>query len=271
MLENILFYLPQITIGIFVGAFTAVIGIFVILRKTIFMGITLSQSITVAVILSLLFDLHYEGIVHLLGIILFLPIYIYHNKVENKEALLASGFVFYGALGQILTSIGANVQNHIVAAYFGNILFITEKDWLHIVIPLFLMILLLILLYQWILAVSFDKEYAFIVNFPVKFIETIYFIILTAILSLSIYFMGSFYSVAHLIIPGFIALQISRNMKSSFLIAITISIISTMTGFIISLLEINIKNQILHLPTSSTIIMMLCLSFIILFIKKFIK
>lgn len=271
MLENISFYLPQILIGTVVGIFTSIIGIFIILRKTIFMGITLSQSITVAVILSLLFNIHYEGVVHLLAIIMFLPIYIAHNNIENKDALLAAGFVFFAALGQILTTIGANVQNHIVTAYFGNILLINEKEWFHIIIPLIITFILLFVFYKWLMAISFDKEYAIISNLPVILIETIYFIILTAILSLSIYFMGSFYSIAHLIIPGFIALQIARNMKIAFLIAILISMISTCIGFVISLIEISVEDQILHLPTSSTIIIMLCLCFIILLYKKFTK
>ena len=271
MIENIYFYLPQLIIGTIVGLYTAIIGIFVILRKTIFMGVTLSQSITVAIIVTLLFDLHFEGFVHLLAIILFLPIYLLHNKVMDKDALLAAGFVFYAALGQILTSIGANVQNHIVSAYFGNILFISEQEWLHIIIPIIVISVLLIIFYKWFLAIAFDKEYAYIANLPVSLIEILYFLVLSAILSLSIYFMGSFYSIAHLIIPGIIALQISRSMKSAFIIAILISVFSTIIGFIISLTEINIANTKFNLPTSSTIILGLSLNFVFLLFKKFIK
>lgn len=271
MYEAIIFYLPQILIGTIVGIFTAVIGIFVVLRRTIFMGITLSQSITVAIIITLLMQIHYEAIVHILGITLFLPIYILHNSLENKDALLAGGFVFYSALGQVLTSIGANVQNHIVTAYFGNILFLSEKEWLHIVVPLIIILIFFIVFYRWILAISFDKEYANIVNLPVNLIEILYFFILTAILSISIYFMGSFYSMAHLIVPGFVALQISRNMKSVFIYAILISILSTLLGFLISLKEFTIFDEKIHLPTSSTIILVLCLSSFLLFFKKFKK
>lgn len=271
MIENLYFYLPQIIIGTIVGLFTAIIGIFVILRKTIFMGVTLSQSITVAIIITLLLDLHFEGLVHFLAMILFLPIYLLHNKVINKDALLASGFVFFAALGQILTTIGANVQNHIVAAYFGNILFLSEKQWLHIVIPIILISIILWIFYRWFLAISFDQEYAYIANLPVNLIETLYFLVLSATLSLSIYFMGSFYSIAHLIIPGIIALQISRSMKSTFIIAILISVFSTIVGFIISLMEINIANTKFNLPTSSTIILVLSLNFVFLLFKKFTK
>ena len=271
MLENIYFYLPQIIIGTIVGLFTSIIGIFVILRKTIFMGVTLSQSITVAIIITFLFDLHFEFLVHILSILLFIPIYVLHNKVINQDALLASGFVFYAALGQILISIGANVQNHIVAAYFGNILFLSEKEWLHIIIPIIVISVLLLIFYKWFLAITFDKEYAYIINLPVNLIEILYFFILSAILSLSIYFMGSFYSIAHLIIPSIIALQISRSMKAAFIIAILISVFSTIIGFIISLIEINIANTKFNLPTSSTIILVLSLNFVFLLFKKFIK
>ncbi len=268
MIDNIIFYLPQIFIGTIVGILTAIIGIIVILRKTIFMGITLSQSITVAIIISLLLEIHLEGVVHILSIILFLPLYLYLESTKHKEAILASGFVFYAAAGQILTIVGANVQNHVVTAYFGNILLLSEKEWLHIIFPFLIILALFIFFYRWILAVSFDKEYAMVANLPVKLIESIYFIILTAILSTSIYFMGSFYSIAHLIIPGFIGIQIAKNLKFAFLIAILISMSSTIIGFIISLMEINLGNQLYHLPTSSMIIIILSLHLVLLIFRK---
>lgn len=266
MIENFLFYFPQILIGSIVGMFTAWIGVFVLLRKSIFMGITLSQAITVSVIISFLLDFHSEIIVHLISILVFLPVYLLYHKVEFKEAILASGFVFYAGLGQILSSIGANIQNHIVVAYFGNILLIPEKEWIHIFFPFLIVLILIIIFYKKILAISFDLTFSKIVKMNVLFIEIIYFFILTAILSMSIFFMGSFYSIAHLVIPSLLGLKLTKNMKSAFLIALLISLFSTLTGFLISLIPIQIKGVVFNLPTSSTII--LALSFFLIFLFR---
>lgn len=267
MIENLLFYLPQILIGSIVGMFSAWIGVFVLLRKSIFMGITLSQAITVSVIISFLLEFHSEIIVHLISILIFLPVYFLYYKVEFKEAILASGFVFYAGLGQILTSIGANVQNHIVVAYFGNILLIPEKEWVHILFPLLIVCILIIIFYKKILAISFDLTFSKIIKMNVYFVEIIYFLILTAILSMSIFFMGSFYSIAHMVIPSLIGLTLAKNLRFAFFIALSISFFSTLFGFIASLIPISINDKSLNLPTSSTIILVLSL-FLILLIKR---
>ncbi|MFN3603722.1 MAG: metal ABC transporter permease [Leptonema sp. (in: bacteria)] len=268
MIDSIYFYLPQILIGSIVGISTAGIGVLVLLRKGIFMGITLSQAITVALIITLILEIHNEILILILGILFFLPVYFLYNKIEFKEAILASGFVFYAALGQILTALGANVQNHIVIAYFGNILLIPSKEWLHILVLLLVVYILFIIFYKKILAISFDLHYSKIIKMNVLLVEIIYFLILTAILTMSIYYMGSFYSIAHLVIPSLIAITIARNMISAFLLSSLISLISTMLGFTISLWQIQIQNQNINLPTSSTIILVMSLFLIVLLKKK---
>lgn len=264
MIDSILFYLPQILIGSIVGICTALIGVFVLLRKSIFMGITLSQGITVSLILIFLLEIHNKILVHILGILIFLPVYFLYNKIRFKEAILASGFVLYSALGQILTSIGANVQNHIIVAYFGNIVLISEKEWLYILFPLFLLCILFIVFYKKILAISFDSIFSKIIGIHVVIIEIVYYVILTGILSVSIYFMGSFYTLAHLVIPSLIGIMSAKSMKSAFLISSLISCVSTILGFIISLKEIIIQNHVMNLPTSSTIILVLCMFLVFL-------
>ncbi len=267
MIEKILFYQPQILIGSLVGVATAVIGVFVILRKSIFLGITLSQSITVSLILVLLWEIHNELIIHVLGILLFLPIYFLYDQFRFKEAILASGFVLYSALGQILTSIGANVQNYVIVAYFGNILLIPEKQYSNIIFLVLFFALLFIIFYKKILAVSFDKIYSKIIQINVFFIEVVYYFILTAILTISIYFMGSFYTIAHLVIPPLIGIMLTRSLQKAFFLSSIISFVSTIVGFMISLIEIQIQDIVINLPTSSTIILVLCI-FLIFLIKK---
>lgn len=267
MIEKLIFYFPQISIGILVSIATAIIGFFVLLRKSVFLGITLSQSITVGVILSFLLDIHSEWLVQFLGVMFFLPVFYFYRKHPFKEAVLATGFVFYTALGQILTALGASVQNHIVTAYFGNILLIPSGEWLHIIIPLTLFSILFILFYKRILAISLDETYTRVIRFPYYTTEIVYFFLLSGVLSLSIYFMGSFYSMAHLIIPAFLSLQLVRSLKTAFLIAIILSATSTVTGFMISLYELPLFSRTIHLPTSSMIVLVLT-SFLILLIKK---
>ncbi|MCS7205642.1 MAG: metal ABC transporter permease [Leptospiraceae bacterium] len=269
MIDKILFYLPQILLGGVLGVFVSWMGVFVILRKSVFLGITLAQAITLSVIFVLLLDIHSELLTLILGILFFLPVFVAYERFNLKEAILAAGFVFYGALGQILTSLSGNVQNHIIAAYFGNILLISEKEWSHILIPLIVILFLFVIFYKKILAISFDPLFSKISGIRVSFYEGIYFLILSGILTLSIHFMGSFYTIAHLVIPPTISLLISRNFFFTFLSSTLISVSSTILGFVVSLWEweITFLDKTLHLPTSSSIIVILSLFLILLLMK----
>lgn len=258
MIESLSFYAPQIITGSIIGVLTAVVGVFVILRRMIFAGIALSQAASAAVVLTLLLEMHSEPAVFALTIAVFLPFYLLQHRSERlPDAVLAGSLVFFSALSQILLALGAGAQNHLITAFFGNILTMPEHEWQHLWFPVLISGTAFAYLYRPLLSVSFDRTYARTSGLNPWAIEVPFFLLLIACLTTAIYLMGSFYSVAHLIIPGLVGLSFARSMRTAFILAVAISLFSTLAGFSLSLVPLNINGQTLNLPTSSTVILVL--------------
>lgn len=258
ILASLLFYKSQIITGAIIGLLTSLLGVFVILRRMIFSGIALSQAASAAVVMTLLLELHSEPAVFAMTLGLFAPFYILQQRSNrNPDAVLAASLVFFAALGQLLLAFSAGAQNHLITAFFGNILTMPENEWGHLWLPFTLGTAVLIGLYRPLLAVSFDRVYARHSGLRPALVEIPFFLLLTACLTTAIYLMGSFYSIAHLIIPGLIGLAFARSMGVAFLIAAAISLFATFSGFAISLMPFDIAGTTIHLPTSSTIIIVL--------------
>jgi ABC-type Mn2+/Zn2+ transport system permease subunit len=258
ILSALLFYKAQIFTGALIGVLTALLGVFVILRRMIFSGIALSQAASAAVVLTLLFQLHSEPVVFVISLLLFSPFYYLQQKTDRyPDAVFAGALVFFAALGQVLLAISAGAQSHLITAFFGNILTMPEDEWKHLWLPVTLGSAGFAYLYRPLLAVSFDRIYAKNSGLHPALIELLFFLLLTACLTTAIYLMGSFYSIAHLVIPGLIALAFARSMKSAFALSALISLVGTITGFVISLTPIEAGEMTINLPTSSTIVMVL--------------
>lgn len=258
ILSALFFYKAQILTGALIGVLTALLGVFVILRRMIFSGIALSQAASAAVVLTLLVQLHSEPVVFAVTLALFSPFYFLQQKAErNPDAVLAGALVFFAALGQVLLAFGAGAQNHLITAFFGNILTMPEDEWKHLWMPLTVGSIAFAYLYRPLLAVSFDRVYAKNSGLRPALIELPFFLLLTACLTTAIYLMGSFYSIAHLVIPGLIGLAFSRSMGRAFAIAAVVSLVGTFLGFLISLIPIEVAGTTINLPTSSTVVMVL--------------
>jgi ABC-type Mn2+/Zn2+ transport system permease subunit len=272
MTEYIIFYKYQILVGALTGAMVSVIGVIVLLQRMTFFGITAAQAAVLSVATMMLLEIHSEITLILFTLILIFPFYrITRTRSEYPDSWLGLGFVFFTALSQILLSVGANVQNHLVLAFFGNILMLDPAEWNHIW-PYFLILsIVFIFIYRSILSVIFDSDQAAISGISFRLTEYTFFVLLSVTLSLSIYLMGSFYSVAHLIIPGILALMISRSVGSAIFIAAVFSVFSTVSGFIVSLIPMSIAGEEIHLPTSSVIIVILGLGAFTGYLLKRIK
>lgn len=258
MIEALSFYWPQILTGSIMGMLTALLGVFVILRKMIFSGVALSQAASAAVVGTLLLQLHSEPVVFALTVVLFVPFYVLQHRSEGlPDAVLAGALVFFSALSQVLLAMGGNAQNHLITAFFGNILTMPQDEWTHLWFPAAAGAMAFAVLYRPLLSVSFDRSYAKTSGIRPLMVEGPFYLLLIGCLTTAIYLMGSFYTIAHLVIPGLIGLAFARSMRAALTIAAALSLFATVLGFALSLVPVSVGGQTLNLPTSSTIILVL--------------
>lgn len=269
-LNTISFFYPQILLGSVLGALIASFGIIIVLRRMAFFGVTLSQVVTSSVAVSLFFGIQGELFVILLSCLFLIPLLVlYQSENTGGDTILGILFVSFTAISQLLLSLGGNVKNNLMSAYFGDILTSQVKLNFTSITILLLAILVFILIYPRILFLSFDENEFRVRKFSPKATELAFYILMTVTISVCVNLLGSFYSIAHLLIPVYIAFPFARSMGFLFLFSITFSLIATLIGFSISLIPVQFRGEEIYFPTSSTIVVtMAVLGLIVLLVKK---
>lgn len=270
MIEYLIFYKFQILTGSLAGALAALIGVIVLLKRMTFFGITLAQAAAFSASIMLLLNANHL-LYHLpLTILLILPFYyLIRLRDANREALLAVGFVLFTALSQVMLSFGGAVKNHLMTAYFGDILTISQERGMQIIPTILILALIIVLFYRLFISVSFDPDHATLRGVPVNPVEFLFFLLLSLVVGIGITLMGSFYTAAQLIIPGLVGLAFSRSVVMASTLAVAFSVLTALLGFLLSLVEIPFGASVIHLPTSSTIIVLMAAgSLILLFLKN---
>jgi ABC-type Mn2+/Zn2+ transport system permease subunit len=273
ILHNWELFLPQMIIGSVIGALLSVLGILLVLRNMTFFGVTLSQGVSFSVAFSLFMAWESELAPILLSMILIFPMLLLRKTTLMKEeVILGILFVLFASLSQVLLALGGNVQNHLLASYFGDILTSQVKlnslsVWLALI-----SFLVYIAFFRRFLFLSFDmEEYRIQIGNPVIY-DTIFYIILSVAVTVAVNLLGSFYSIAHMLIPVFTLLPFVRGAKSLAILCILFSMLGTAGGFLISLTGINYHGEEIYFPTSSLIILFMCfLSFSLLIFRSLLK
>lgn len=252
--SNLELFYPQLILGILLGAFLSVLGIILVLRKMAFLSVTLSQVATFAFALSLFLGFKGEVLPILISVLILAPIFFLTQTSKSKsDTILGVLFVSFGSASQILLSFGGNVQNHILAAYFGDIL-TSEVKLQSFMFPLLLgNFLLFLIFFRKIVFYSFDSE-EYKVQKLNPYVDLIFFLIVNFVLSIAVNLLGSFYSASQLLIPAFVSLYLFKDLKRCIIFSGFFSAFVTVFGFIISLVEIPYQKEIIYLPTSSSIV-----------------
>lgn len=270
LLSNWELFYPQLILGCLLGGVLSSMGILLVLRKLTFFGVTLSQGVSFSVAICLFFGLKGEIYPILFSSLFILPLLTFRKiRSVREDVVLGILFVFFASASQLLLSLGGNVQNHLLSAYFGDILTSQVRlNSISIVIVGFSFFLFLSF-FRRFLFISFDPdEYKIQVGASLYF-DFLFFLILSATLSVAVNLLGTYYSVAHLLIPVFTFLGLIRSLRLLTIFCFLFSILATMIGFSLSLFGMDYHGELIYFPTSSTIVIVLIgLSLIVFILSK---
>ncbi|HMV45159.1 MAG TPA: metal ABC transporter permease [Leptospiraceae bacterium] len=273
ILSTLKFFYPQIVIGILIGSLTACLGVILVLRRMAFFGVSLSHVVSSSVAVSLFLGIKSDLLILLISTFFMIPlVMLYKNEDLSGDTILGIILVFFSSISQLLLSLGGNVKNHLMAAYFGDILTSQVKFSPEIISILLFCSLLFLILYKRILFLSFDEIEFKIRKLSPRLTEFSFYFIMTVSISISVNLFGSFFSIAHLLIPVYTGLFFARSMRFLYFFSIGFSVFSTLIGFLFSLKSFTYNSEIIYLPTSSTIVVtMVIISLVSFIIKKSLK
>ena len=276
MLDTLILYFQYpfvryaLIVGVLISLCSSLLGVTLVLKRFSFIGDGLSHvafgAMAIATILKVSNNMYFILPVTILCAVLLLK--SGQNKKIHGDAAIAMVSVGSLAIGYLLMNIfsaSSNLSGDVCSTLFGStsILTLTKGEvWLCIVLSI-LVVVLFILFYHKIFAVTFDENFAMACGTNAKGYNLFIAIMIAVIIVLAMNLVGSLLISALIIFPALSAMRLFKTFKSVTICATILSVLCAVFGIIISILA--------GVPVGSTIVAVDIFVFAIFWIAQIIK
>jgi zinc transport system permease protein len=164
------------------------------------------------------------------------------------------------AIGLVFLFMTPGYATDLFTFLFGNILLVSSFDLILIAVLNVAVLLIVAALYNNLLAVSFDEEYAQTRNLPVSVLYFILFALISLTIVAVIRVVGIVLMIAILTIPPATSRMFSKTVKNTMLLSVAIALVSMVGGLFLS--------AILDFPTGPVIVLLTSVIYLIAIVLK---
>jgi zinc transport system permease protein len=266
MLDKLILYMGfpfvryALIVGVLIALCSSLLGVTLVLKRYSFIGDGLSHVAFGALAIATVLQLTNKMIIVLPLTILFAILLL--RKGQNAKikgdaaiAMLSVGALAFGYLIMNLFPSSANISGDVCSTLFGStsILTLTQADVWACGILAVIVILIFILFYNRIFAVTFDENFANAVGTKVNLYNLLIATVIAVIIVLAMNLVGSLLISALVIFPALSAMSILKSFRSVTIFSAVSSMICALVGIIISILA--------GTPVGSTIVAVDCILF----------
>lgn len=266
MIEKLAFYFQYpfvwyaLVVGILIALCSSLLGVTLVLKRFSFIGDGLSHvafgAMAVATILNFTNDMLFILPVTVICAILLLRTG-QNTKIKGDAAIamISVGALAIGYLLMNIFSTGPNLSGDVCSTLFGStsILTLTESEvWLCAVLSIIVVILFL-LFYNKIFAVTFDENFAKSTGTRADLFNLLIAVIIALIIVLAMNLVGSLLISALVIFPALSAMRIFKSFLSVTICSAILSVICALAGILVSILA--------GTPVGSTIVVIDIMAF----------
>lgn len=253
-------------VGAFAGAICGFLGVYVVLKRIVFVSAALTQISGFGVVLTF-----YLQSIFISSFLTNIDPFIFSILVTVLAALFFSlkkdfspismegaiGFAFLISSSLIIILSDKIVQGHheIHNILFGSAVVVEPMEVILIPILTVLAFLINLIFFKDFVFVSYDPETAKLYKYPVKIINLLFFIVLAVILAVTTRALGALTIFSFLVLPALSALYLSKSLKIIFFLSSIFGIISSTFGYFFSF--------VFSLPTGATMAFTASIIFII--------
>ena len=256
------FMLKALLAGILISISSAFLGIFLVLRKHSMIGDGLAHVSFATVAIGLF--LNQSPILISIPLVIlssFAILKLSESNNLNGDAAIGLISSFFVALGVMISSISSGFNVDLFSYLFGSILVISDLELIFSVILSLIVVIVILLFYNDLFAISYDEDFAKTMGINVKGMNYLVAVLTSITVVLGIRVVGTMLISSMIIFPTITALQISNSFKSTIFISVILAITSVIFGVFMSF--------IYDFPTGATIVMINSIYFVIfLAIKK---
>lgn len=238
--------------GVLVAVVCALLGVFVILKRVVFIGITLSEMAACGMAAAMLIGVApFVGAITLtlLGVVvLALP---FESRRIPRDAVLGVLFIAASSLSVLLVSGSGHGLQEIKSLLYGDLILTSPAD-LRVICSVIIPVIVYLLLFQRPTLYAFlDREAATVLKLKPGIWELLFFLILGLVVAVASKVAGTLLVFCYLIVPPTLALLLARRLWLVLTLAVVAAIGSTLAGIYISFRA--------DLPTNQTICFTMCI------------
>ncbi len=242
--------------GFIIAAACSILGVFVILKRVVFIGVALSQVAAAGVAVSFVMAIHpYIGAALLTLVTVILLSYPFESHRISRDAILGIIFVVASALSILIVSKSGFGLHEVQALLYGDLIFTTPHDLIVIISVLIPVVLYLLMFLRPTVYTFIDREAAKVLKVKTSLWEFLFFVALGLTVSVSSRTAGALLVFCYLVVASSAGLMLSRRLGLVLIISTIAAFIATFTGMYLAVGY--------DLPTNHTIAASTCLLFAI--------
>lgn len=231
--------------GAVTGAVCGFLGVYVVLRRIIFVSAALTQISSFGVALAFYLEAFGTGLAvslfhpFVLSIILTVLAALFFALRRDFSRISQEGVIGFGFLiasgGVVILGDRITKGAHDIAnILFGNAVVVDPRDVY--IIPAVAIIIFLVhrIFYKDFIFVSFDEESARLFKYPVKLLNTTLLVSIALVVSISTRALGALPVFAFLALPPLTSLLLTEKLKLVFLLSVIMGFLSATLGYFFS-------------------------------------
>jgi ABC-type Mn2+/Zn2+ transport system permease subunit len=218
-----------------IGAVCAYLGVYVVLRRIVFVGATLAQISSAGIALGILtgWNPNLVSLAFTFAAVLFFG-HPSFGRRWPQDAILGVAFTVSGAVAVLLVAHTATGNEEVVHLVQGNLLAMTsdEARWLAVVFIIVFVVHLLF--YKEFLYLSFDPQMAETQGYRPGRWSFAFYALLGLAIALAIKAIGILLMFAFLVIPAIVGLTVARRLAAAFAVAMASAAVAVFLGIWLS-------------------------------------
>ena len=244
MLNAILLFRDALYGALVIGVACSALGVYVVLRRIVFVGAALAQLSSAGIALALWL----AGVGLTLGLVthptamsllvtlagvLFFAVGGTGRARVPPDATIGVTYAIAAAAGILLIAKAATGEAHDIFLQ-GNILGITRADTLVLLAVTVPVLLVHVAFYKEFLFVSFDRETARTLGYNVTLWNLLLYLTLGLVIAFAMQFAGVMLVFDFLVVPAVTGLLLARSMAGTFATAVAAAVLAAVVGFSLS-------------------------------------
>lgn len=233
-----------LTVGVLISLCSSLLGVTLVLKRFSFIGDGLSHVAFGALAVAAVFNLTNEMLVVLpvtvtVAVLLLKTGQNAKIKGDAAIAMISVGALAFGYLLMHIFSKSANLAGDVCSTLFGSssILTLDSKEvWLCIILSI-AVVVIFILFYNKIFAVTFDEDFAKASGTKAGIYNLMIAVVIAVIIVLAMNLVGSLLISALVIFPALSAMRIFKSFRSVTVCSAVLSVVCSLLGILISILS----------------------------------